>query len=528
MEVTNLEKDLRRLESVLHSARLGIWDWFITTGSVVFNMDWKTMVGYQPDELPNTISTWENLIHPDDKDRVQKSLDLHLARETEYYSCEHRLLHKNGHYIWILDTGKIVEFIDDKPYRATGIHQDITERKELEFNLKRALESKDMFMTSISHDINNLLNCISLPSQIIKLKDTTCKYKEQIEMILRSTDSLSSLLSDIMDYVKYGENQIKLCNQKTNLADLVNDTVLLLRPLSDEKGIKISICLDNIDPEHLYVNIDRQRFGRVISNLVSNSIKYGKKDGYVKIRLSVLKDAYFQMMVEDNGIGMSPKLKASLFTPFVRGEGHDNIKGYGLGMCIVDRIVKQMGGNIEVWSEQHLGTNIMITIPQGFNSSQHIPCGSTKVPDIACPPKETRPITILYGEDNDAHYKMLTEFLDYHFIRAKNGNELVELALSVPHDLIITDIMMPELNGDQAIRKLRNNGYVGPVLAVTGNVYKDDIMNYYAAGINKIISKPYSLEVLISTVNELYSLSCNPATPPPPLPIHSSPPPIMD
>lgn len=508
--MTDIHKDLMRLESVLHSARLGIWDWFITSGAVVFNDDWKTMVGYNPKDLPDNITTWENLIHPDDKDMVYHTLNQHLAGESEHYSCEHRLLHKLGHYIWILDTGKVVEYIEGKPYRATGIHQDITTRKELEFNLKKALESKDAFMASISHDINNLLNCISLPGQIIKLRDKGQQYTEQINMILKSTDALSGLLTDIMEYVKCGQDNVKLNNTKEDLVEIANDVIALLRPLADQKCIHLSLCSSS---GPIYVYIDRQRFSRVMSNLVSNSIKYGKQGGYVKINLAYLKDAYFQVMVEDNGIGMTAAMQAKLFIPFERGDGHSDIKGYGLGMSIVDRIVRLMSGNIEVWSEPNLGTNVMITIPQTPQSPQSkksdvcdqssITLALPSCPSSPSHPTSPSPCTVLYAEDNDAHYNMITSFLDFHFIRARDGDELVRLATSVSHDIIVTDIMMPNKTGDAAVKELRDNGYTGPILAVTGNVYKDDIMRYYSVGIDKVISKPYRIEVLSFTVNEL-------------------------
>ena len=123
----NIKKDFDRLESVLHSARLGIWDWFPQTNEVIFNRDWKKMLGYQMDELSDELSTWERLVHPEDMPEISDILSKHMAGGSEFYESQHRLLHKDGHYIWILDTGQIVERDKDgNPTRVVGIHQDIS------------------------------------------------------------------------------------------------------------------------------------------------------------------------------------------------------------------------------------------------------------------------------------------------------------------------------------------------------------------------------------------------------------------
>ena len=198
-----IEANLKRLETVLHSARLGIWDWYLKTNSVLFNQDWKSMIGYQMDELSDELSTWENMIHPDHKVETMMALEKHVKGETDYYTSEHRIKHKNGHYIWVLDTGKIVEF-DKKnnPLRATGIHQDITKRKTLEIELIEANQAKDMFMASISHEFKNILNSIILPVQLLKMTITNSDELDDLNTIHNSANLLSSMINDILDFSK--------------------------------------------------------------------------------------------------------------------------------------------------------------------------------------------------------------------------------------------------------------------------------------------------------------------------------------
>ena len=126
-----------RLIFVLEGAELGIWDWNIVTGEVLFNLRWAEMLGYSLDEIRPHVSSWEILVHPDDMALVMEQLTAHLEGRTPYYRTEHRMLHKDGHWVWILDRGKVVSRAEDGgPLRACGTHMDLTERKRLEHEVE--------------------------------------------------------------------------------------------------------------------------------------------------------------------------------------------------------------------------------------------------------------------------------------------------------------------------------------------------------------------------------------------------------
>jgi diguanylate cyclase (GGDEF)-like protein/PAS domain S-box-containing protein len=131
--LTVTERDPEPDIHVLASVGMGTWDWHIPSGRVVYDSHWQQMLGYADDELPAHLSAWEHLVHPQDRDRVEAALQAHLCGRVDVYACEHRCRHRDGHYVWVLDTGRIIERDSSgRPLRAAGIHMDITERKRQE------------------------------------------------------------------------------------------------------------------------------------------------------------------------------------------------------------------------------------------------------------------------------------------------------------------------------------------------------------------------------------------------------------
>ncbi|WP_051938067.1 diguanylate cyclase [Ferriphaselus sp. R-1] len=160
-----LKETAQQLQLALSSAELGTWAWHIPSGEVTFDARWAEMLGYKPDQLEPNLSTWERLVHADDWDVIEAALQSHLRGETAQYASEHRLKHKDGHWIWVLDSGKVVERdAEGKPLRAVGIHQDITQRKLMEQQLRElantdvltALPNRRHFLSRLEEELARL------------------------------------------------------------------------------------------------------------------------------------------------------------------------------------------------------------------------------------------------------------------------------------------------------------------------------------------------------------------------------------
>jgi PAS domain S-box-containing protein len=166
-DVTDIQETQERLELALQGAELGTWDWNIPSGDVVFNARWAEMLGYRLDEIEPNISSWEKLIHPDDLPHVRPLLEAHLSGSTDAYRAEHRLRHKSGEWVWVLDCGKVIQRdTSGKPLRACGIHQDITEQKTFQTQLEEKMHQLERFnkaavgrelrMVELKREVNRL------------------------------------------------------------------------------------------------------------------------------------------------------------------------------------------------------------------------------------------------------------------------------------------------------------------------------------------------------------------------------------
>jgi CheY-like chemotaxis protein len=294
--------------------------------------------------------------------------------------------------------------------------------------------------------------------------------------------------------------------RKVDLVTLIEESIFILRENASDKNIKVTLETDI--PKPFLVKTDSTRIKQIFVNLLSNAIKYNKENGYVKIIL-MQDNNLFKITFIDNGIGMTPEYRTNLFKPFERDLSNiHGIQGHGLGLSIVKKIITLMNGDIEVWSKLHVGTNILITLPMDIDNIDN---KINNMKDIIKPEFSNikiikKGLKIILADDNPSQLMMIKKILESQeciIFEVVDGAELLDAALNKDYDLIITDITMPKLTGDEVIKELRNKNNKKPVIAVTGNVFKDDIEKYLEAGINEIISKPYKITTLIEIINSI-------------------------
>jgi PAS domain S-box-containing protein len=514
------EEELReseeRLHLVMEGSKLGFWDWNIKTGEVQRNERWAEMLGYTLDEIKFTIKQWTDLHHPDDCESAWKSIQDHLDGKTPVHRAEYRMRSKSGEYKWILDQAMIVKRDErGNPLRMSGTHTDITEfkrqeelreRLQAQLNQAQKIESIGRLAGGVAHDFNNKLSVIlGYTEMILDQREPGMQNYAELQEIqnaaLHSTDITRKLLAfarkqDISPHV-------------LNLNETIGNLKQMLQRLIGE-NIKLSWLPEkNLGK----VKIDPSQIDQIISNLCINARDAIHYTGKITIETDnvVLDEAnsanytdclpgdYVMISVTDNGSGMDPQTIPLIFEPFFTTKKVG--EGTGLGLATVYGIVKQNNGFIDVSSEPGRGTTFKIYFPRhktemdslSFEVKGHIVEGGKE--------------TILLVEDEPAILKMtqmMLEKLGYSVIPAVTPSEAIRLAKESSKNihLLITDVVMPEMNGRDlgenlhslfpGLKQLFMSGYTADIIAQHGVL--DENINF--------IQKPFSIVMLSEKVRK--------------------------
>ncbi|WP_164503440.1 PAS domain S-box protein [Pleionea sediminis] len=368
-----LKENADQLELIIDSTGVGIWDWYVQTGEVTFNERWAEMIGYTLEDLePITIDTWLNLAHPDDLKLSAEALERHWQGQTSRYYSEARMKHRDGHWIWVLDTGKVVEWYSDgKPKRMIGTHIDITERKDIEQKLTKARDdahaaakAKSQFLASMSHEIRTPMNGIFGMLSLLKQTSLTKTQLHHTELAITSAQSLLHIINDILDFSKIEAGKLTFENISFNAVNLLSDIVNAMAYKAEEHSNQI--ILDTVDINHQILIGDPGRVRQVITNLYSNALKF-TKDGTITLVAStkrVNERILFIFSIEDNGIGIEQSKLPLLFNAFTQEDASTTRRygGTGLGLAIVKQLCELMDGKVEVTSKEGEGSRFTIEL----------------------------------------------------------------------------------------------------------------------------------------------------------------------
>jgi PAS domain S-box-containing protein len=351
-----------RLELVVKGANLGTWDWNITTGEVFFNERWAEILGYSLNELPPHVSTWEERLHPDDKEEVLQELDNHLAGFTPFFMKEQCLRNKAGHWVWTLGAGRVFESDEHgKPTRAVGIQLDINAQKQAEQELVAAKEqaesansAKSVFLANITHELRTPLNAVLGYAQLLNLESTlTATQLSKVQTIQNAGEHLLMLINDILEFSRIEAGKMKLVSRVFRLHGFFTGVADIVKTEMSARNLTLESMEDPLLPE--FVRADELRLRQVILNLLSNVMKFTPQGGscLLQSEVNVMSEekALLTVRVKDDGPGIPLDMQEKIFEPFRQsGERLQYSEGSGLGLAISRQLVRLMGGELQVKS----------------------------------------------------------------------------------------------------------------------------------------------------------------------------------
>jgi PAS domain S-box-containing protein len=507
-------QEQRRLAMAVEASGAGVFEHAVPLGDdIYFSERWADILGYTLADMPEPegVVAWiEEQIHPDDLPVVRSTYAQFIAGRLERYAGEFRMRHNEGAWIDVAGFAKAVKRgADSRAMHVVGVMLDLSERRRLEAQLQQAqkMEAVGRLAGGVAHDFNNLLTVIFSFGNFVldELRDGEPVHDDMQE-VLKAAKRAERLTSQLLAFSRRKPVSPKVLSINT----LVGEMDRMLRRLVGE-DVDVSTRLS----DHLWnVRIDPGSLEQVVVNLAVNARDAMLEGGKLTIETDnadideeysaahgskVPEGQYVVLAISDDGVGMDAATQARIFEPFFTTKGSG--KGTGLGLSTCYGIVKQAGGYIWVYSEPGRGTTFRIYLPRVVEETERVP--------ILRPPESLSGTeTILVAEDDEQVRRLaaraLTRF-GYRVVEAANGGEALQVCEQFPEriDLLLTDVVMPEMSGKQLVERLQPLRPEMKVLYMSGYTANAIVHRGVLEPDTHLLQKPFAPEMLARKVREL-------------------------
>ncbi|MCL4548267.1 MAG: PAS domain S-box protein [Bacteroidetes bacterium] len=444
----------------------------------------RRITSYDAQQFLDDPELWGKIIHPDDADFVGDKLDkLYKNRSRNSETLEYRIIDSSGNVIWIENKISIIRDAKGRIQKIFGIISDITIPKRAEEELKKSAqelkesnETKDRFISIVSHDLRTPFSSILGFTDLLLTDDELDeeKKKQYVEFIQESSKSMLSLVNSLLDWTRLQTGRIKFEPERINVKYVISKAIQILSGTALQKHINLVSDLT----KDFYVHADENLLLQVFNNLISNAIKFTKPNGNIKIDATAdIEKRQVRFSVKDDGIGIKKEDIAKLFkidSKFTTA-GTEGEKGSGLGLSLVHEIINKHGGNIWVESEYGHGAEFIFTIP--VSSTYILLVDDAKM-------------------DRVLYSKLLKNLMpNYSVLEAENGRHALDVIKQYSPALIITDHHMPLMSGYDLVKQLNVTElkYKPPVIILSGDITKSIEEEYKSIGVEYIFQKPVNL-----------------------------------
>ena len=441
--------------------------------------------------------------------KIRQALDRWEAVRVEILNYR-----KDGSEFWV--ELNIVPVANERGWYThwVSVQREITERKAAQVILEQARDeaqranaAKSEFLSRMSHELRTPLNAILGFGQLLEMQAQTDRQRENVSHILSGGRHLLELINEVLDISRIESGKIELVLAPIEVAEVFNEASALIQPLAAKRNVHVGRCsgqaCDGV------VQADRQRLKQIVLNLLSNAVKYNRPGGTVSLSCDpATTPGQLRLSVSDTGPGLTSADVSKLFVPFERlGAERSGVEGTGIGLALAKRLVEAMGGTIGVESTPGRGSTFYVELP----FSNTLATGFDNPVALMQDQAASGP-AVLYIEDNPSNYALVAQVLEFQrptirLLGAMLGQLGLDMAREHRPALILLDLQLPDVAGDEVLRQLRadENTRDIPVVMVSADATTEQPRRLLALGARAYLTKPLKIAELVRAVDDALS-----------------------
>ncbi|MGK7392696.1 MAG: PAS domain S-box protein [Candidatus Cyclobacteriaceae bacterium M2_1C_046] len=504
------QEELFRLLSENSSDIISLYD--VNFNGIYISPACLDILGYEPERFIKM--DLKEVIHPEDQENLFSSIEQNAINSPEEnVSIQYRCRKKDGEYIWLESNVENIMDENGKIIRYQASTRDISDRKEAQHALKQSIKLRENFLANMSHEIRTPMQGIIGMSDLLSKTPLNSQQKDHLKLIRQSANNLLVIINDILDYSKIKEGKLEIEKIAFDINEVLQSAHKMLEMKADDKGL-----IFHTSPVRIKSPLigDPYRLNQILLNLVNNAIKF-TEEGSITISGKVVKETKeettIEFYIEDTGIGIAKENQEKIFEEFSQASSYTTRKfgGTGLGLNISKNLIDIQNGQLWVESQVGVGSKFSFSLP--FKKADIVDPSIDQENDnidFNCLKK----VNVLLAEDNQVNIIIAETYMarwGFTIDVATNGREAVAMAEKNSYDIILMDIQMPALSGADAtklIRKFKDEKKAGvPIIALTANVFKQDIKNYLESGMNDYLSKPFTEKELFLKIAKQFSIN---------------------
>jgi PAS domain S-box-containing protein len=506
-----LDRLVRQMNICLDAGQIGVWERTPDLAHVYQSPKNLEMLGYHTEtQGMDAYQMWLDSVHPDHIDGFKRAMDRHMEHDVPL-DHTYQIMHVDGSYRWWRTAGEATRDSDGNTVLISGVNQDVTELTEAQTAAERANRLKSEFLANMSHEIRTPLNGVLGMAQLMATTNLDPKQEKYLNKIANAGETLLGIISDVLDISKIETGVLELEVREFQPCSVLQQVADSVRGMADAKGLGLEVKCE-IPTDFMAIG-DANRIRQVLVNLTGNAIKF-TEEGQVTIT-GALGDGKLHFEVIDTGVGIPEDKQEDIFKRFTQVDGSSTRQygGTGLGLAIAKDVVELMGGSLKVDSEIGNGARFWFEVVLGRQdqtaSHSEDGAGAEEAAKILESPAQ-RCVKILVAEDNELNQIVLEEVFNsdnaVELTIVENGQMALEATSDTAFDLLLLDINMPVMPGDEALRLIRQGNGPNrqtPAFVLTADASPARRRAYLEAGADDCLIKPFNLQQVRMAVSKL-------------------------